>query len=147
MSENRLRNRIGKFILVSYSIIFLLIIVYSILPGFDEERFGVLIGYLAPVGAVYIGALIKYSIANRNVNENDALEEKKVNHLYVIITNWAIPLHFVLIFLFINLVALNQIDFKMLNYLFSGTETLFGVYIGLIISSLYNVDNETVQES
>jgi hypothetical protein len=141
MNERKLRTRISKFIIISYSILFLSIIVYIILPGFDDEELLVLIGFLSPITAVYMGALIKYAVANKNVPEDTkpGIDEIKVNKLYVTITNWAIPLHFILLFSLINLKAFNLITFAQLKIFFPVIEAAFGAYIGIIIGSLFNV--------
>lgn len=143
MTESQLRTRISRFILISYSILFLSIIIFIILPGFDDDQLIVLIGFLTPIMAVYMSALIKYAVANKNVTvvPQPGINEIKVNKLYVTVTNWAIPLHFILLFSLINLKAFNQITFAQLNILFPVVEAAFGAYIGILMGSLFNVND------
>lgn len=143
MTESQLRTRISRFILISYSILFLSIIIFIILPGFDDDQLIVLIGFLTPIMAVYMSALIKYAVANKNVTvvPQPGINKIKVNKLYVTVTNWAIPLHFILLFSLINLKAFNQITFAQLNILFPVVEAAFGAYIGILMGSLFNVND------
>jgi hypothetical protein len=142
MTESKLRSRISMFIIISYSVLFLSIIIYMILPGFDDEELLLLIGFLSPVTAVYMGAMIKYAVAAKNITDEvkSGINEKKVNKLYVAITNWAIPLHFILLFSLINLKAFNKMTFPQLKILFPVIEAAFGAYIGIITGSLFNIN-------
>jgi hypothetical protein len=139
MSESKLRNRISKFILISNAILFITIIVLYLFSGFLQDEFTVLIALISPVTAVYIGALVKYAVENKNVIENEKTEVP-VNKLYVTISLWSIPFHFISIFVIVNLKALNIITFGDLKIAFSLVETFFGVYVGYIVSSLFKVD-------
>lgn len=139
MSETLLRNRISKFILVSNGILFVTIIVLYLFSGFLPDEFTTLISLISPVTAVYIGALVKYAVENKNVMDAEKTE-KPVNKLYVTISYWSIPFHFVAIFLIVNLKAVNILTFDDLKIAFSIVETFFGVYVGYIVSSLFKVD-------
>ena len=143
MTESNFRNMVSKFIIVSYSILFISIITCIILPGFDDEELMILMGFLTPITAVYMGALIKYAVVNKyTVDENVNLEEKKVNKLYRAVTNWVIKLHFVLLFVLVLLAAFNQITFDLLKILFPIVETAFGAYLGIIMDSLFKVESD-----
>jgi len=145
MNESVLRNRISKFILISNGILFITIIILYLLSGFLPEEFTVLIALISPVTAVYIGALVKYAVENKNVVD-DEINDKMVNKLYVTISYWSIPFHFVSLFLIINLKAFNLITFADLKIGFSIVETFFGVYVGYIVSSLFKVDDKKKAE-
>ncbi len=145
MNESVLRNRISKFILISNGILFISIITLYLFSGFLPDEFTVLIALISPVTAVYIGALVKYAVENKNVIENE-FNDRPVNQLYVTISYWSIPFHFVSIFLIINLKAFNLITFDDLKIGFSIVETFFGVYVGYIVSSLFKVDEKRKME-
>lgn len=139
MNENRLRNRISRFILISNVILYVSTFIYYILKGFDGEELSVIIALLSPVTAVYLAAMFKYAADTRHKEE--PLDDRKVSKLYVMITNWSIPLHFGIIFLTISMKALfNFITFEQLKLIFAGTESLFGAYVGIIVASLYKVE-------
>ena len=140
MKESVLRNKISKFILISNAILFITIIALYFFNGFLPDEFSVLIAIISPVTAVYIGALVKYAIENKNVVDEEP-EGKKVNQLYVTISYWSIPFHFISIFLIVNLKAINLITFEDLKIAFSIIETFFGAYVGYIVSSLFKVDD------
>jgi amino acid transporter len=139
MSESKLRNKISKFILISNAILFITIIVLYLFSGFLPDEFTTLITFISPVTAVYIGALVKFAVENKNVVE-DEKTEKPVNRLYVTISYWSIPFHFFSIFIIVWLKAINLITFGDLKIAFSVIETFFGVYVGYVVSSLFKVD-------
>ncbi len=140
MSETTLRNKISKFILISNAVLFITIITLYIFNGFLPDEFTVLIALIAPVTAVYIGALVKFAIENKNVVDNNP-SEKPVNKLYATISYWSIPFHFISIFLIINLKAINLLTFEELKIAFSIIETFFGAYVGYIVSSLFKTES------
>ncbi|MFN8258724.1 MAG: hypothetical protein U0W24_23755 [Bacteroidales bacterium] len=141
MTESVLRNRISRFLLISNAILFITIIVLYLFSGFLPDEFTFLIALIAPITAVYIGAMVKYAVENKNVIEN-AANDKPVNKLYITISSWSIPFHFVSVFLIINLKAVNLITFEDLKISFSLIETFFGVYVGYIVSSLFKVEEK-----
>jgi len=136
MSETILRNKISKFILISNAVLFITIITLYMFSGFLPDEFTVLIALISPVTAVYIGALVKYAIENKNVVNTDP-DERPVNQLYVTISYWSIPFHFISIFVIVVLKAINLMTFEELKISFSIIETFFGAYIGYIVSSLF----------
>ncbi len=146
MSETILRNKISKFILISNAVLFITIITLYMFSGFLPDEFTVLIALISPVTAVYIGALVKYAIENKNVvgvNPN----EKPVNQLYVTISYWSIPFHFVSIFIIIVLKAINLMTFEELKISFSIIETFFGAYVGYIVSSLFKTESNDKEDN
>jgi hypothetical protein len=145
MKESVLRNRISKFILISNAILFVVIITLYLFSGFLPDEFTVLIALISPVTAVYIGALVKYAIENKNVVE-DEKADPIVNQLYVTLSSWSIPFHFFSIFAIISLKAMNLITFGDLKIAFSIVETFFGAYVGYIVSSLFKVESPQKKE-
>ncbi len=142
MTENQLRNKISRFIIISNSILYLSTIIYYFFLGFDDEELTVLIGLLTPITTVYMAAMIKYAVSNKNVMENPE-KDIRVNKLYITITSWAIPAHFFILFFAISAKALvNAINFEQLKIIFTIVESLFGAYVGIIVSSLYKVPKE-----
>lgn len=89
-----------------------------------------------------MAAMIKFAVSNKNVMENPE-KDVRVNKLYITITSWAIPAHFIILFLAISAKALiNAINFEQLKIIFTIVESLFGAYVGIIVSSLYKVPKE-----
>lgn len=140
MDESKLRSRISKFVLISNFTLFFFIFLYYGFHGFDEEELTFLIGILAPITTVYMAAMVRYAVANKAVETPD-VKARKVSKLYYNISMWAIPGHFVTIFLVISAKALfNFINFEELKIAFTVIETLFGAYVGIIVSSMFKVD-------
>lgn len=146
VNETQLRNKVSRFIIISNSILYITTIVYYFLLGFDDDEFSILISLLTPITTVYMAAMIKFAVENKNQIEPEN-QQQKVNQLYVTITYWAIPTHFIILFLAISAKALfNFITFDQLQVLFAIVESLFGAYVGIIVSSLYKV-KETKENS
>jgi hypothetical protein len=139
MRESKLRNRVSKFILISNALLFITIIALYLFAGFLPDEFIVMMSLISPVTAVYIGALIKFAIENKNALE-DEKNDPIVNTLYITISSWFIPFHFVSLFIVINLKAVNLITFGDLKIAFAIIETFFGAYVGYIVSSLFKVE-------
>lgn len=142
MNESILRSKISKFVLISNFTLFFFIFLYYGFHGFDSEELTFLIGILAPITTVYMAAMVRYAVANKAV-ETTAEQTRKVSKLYYSISLWAIPGHFVAIFLVISAKALfNFINFEELKIAFTVIETLFGAYVGIIVSSMFKVEND-----
>lgn len=145
MTVSQLRAKISRFILVSNSILFAVCLMFFVFKGLDEEELTTLIGMLAPITSVYLAAIIKFAVANpQGIPPGD---NKTVNKLYVNITYWAIPTHFVVLLLAISLFATgNFINFNALKLTFLLIETFFGAYVGIILASLFKIDNNDTKK-
>jgi hypothetical protein len=129
------RTRIARLILIYH---FALIAVSSILyisKGFDFEEFTSLIGILAPVTALYGGAVFRFlgrSITEPNLNgQNNA----PINGL----VKWLVNGHFAAMLTLISLKALapNILNFQDMTMFLTLVESALGVYMGNIILALF----------
>lgn len=137
VTERQLRKRVARFVVISNAVLYFSTFVYYILKGIDGEEMMVIMGFLSPITSVYLTAIFKYAVATRHP-DTENLSDRTVSGLYVTLTNWAIPLHFFILFLAISLKALfNLVSFSDLKVIFTVVESLFGAYVGLIITSLY----------
>lgn len=142
VTEVQLRNRLGRFILVSNLAFGGLVIIYYLLRGFDDEEFVELMKIIVPIKSVYLTALTRYVVANRNVltPQDDGI---KVNELFASTSFIIITVHISSLITAVSLYALfNAMEFESLKNIILGLETFFGVYVGLIIASMFRVEEE-----
>ncbi len=134
------RARIARLILVYHFILIAISGVYYLLRGFDFEEFTSLMGILAPITALYGGAVFRYigrSITEPNLNgQNNA----PINSM----VKWLVHGHFVTVLLLISLKALapNVLNFQDMTMFLTLVESALGVYMGNIILALFEVKKE-----
>lgn len=143
MKESVLRNRLGKFILVSNIGFAFLIVVYYILRGFTDSEFAELLKILTPIKAVYLTALIRYVIANRNVPKDNIEDTKQVTSLFANTSFLIIFVHITTLIVATTVFAFfNAMDFDVLINIIIGLETFFGIYVGMFMASMFKINDE-----
>jgi hypothetical protein len=134
------RTRIARLILVYHFVLIGISCVFYILRGFDFEEFTSLMGVLAPITALYGGAVFRFlgrSITEPSLNgQNNA----PVNSL----VKWLVHGHFVTVMLLITLKALapNVLNFQDMTMFLTLVESALGVYMGNIILALFEGNKE-----
>jgi hypothetical protein len=128
------RVRIARLILVYHFALIGVSCVLYILKGFDFEEFTSLMGVLAPVTALYGGAVFRFlgrSITEPSLQQNGA----PVNSL----VKWLVNGHFVIVLSLISLKALapNILNFQDMTMFLTFVESALGVYMGSIILALF----------
>lgn len=142
MKESILRNRLGKFILISNIGFAFLIVVFYLLRGFTDNEFAELLKILAPIKAVYLTALIRYVIANRNVKEATE-DNKQVTSLFANTSFLIIFVHITTLIAVTSTYALfNSMDFDVMMNIIIGVETFFGIYVGMFMASMFKINDE-----
>ena len=131
------RARIARLILVYHFILIGISCVYYLLRGFDFEEFTSLMGILAPITALYGGAVFRY--IGRSIME-PALNGK-TNEPINSLVKWLVNGHFVTVMLLISLKALapNVLNFQDMTMFLTLVESALGVYMGNIILALFEV--------
>ncbi|MDX1910171.1 MAG: hypothetical protein SFV22_01730 [Saprospiraceae bacterium] len=129
------RARIARLILVYHFALIAVSCILYILRGFDFEEFTSLMGILAPVTALYGGAVFRFigrSITEPNLNGHNGAP---VNGL----VKWLVNGHFVVVLLLITLKALapNVLNFQDMTMFLTFVESALGVYMGNIILALF----------
>ncbi|MCK6690995.1 MAG: hypothetical protein L6Q97_02710 [Thermoanaerobaculia bacterium] len=135
------RARIARLILVYHFILIGISCVYYLLRGFDFEEFTSLMGILAPVTALYGGAVFRYigrSITEPNFNGKNG--NVPINGM----VKWLVHGHFATVMLLISLKALapNVLNFQDMTMFLTLVESALGVYMGNIILALFEVKKE-----
>ena len=148
ITEAQHRNRLGRFILISNLAFGGLIIVYYLLRGFDDEEFAELLKLVVPIKTAYLTALTRYVVANRHaVSQNKEGDGLQINRLFASTSYIIVSVHISSLIASVSLYALfNAMDFADLINLIVALETIFGVYVGLIIASMFRVEEEKKSE-
>jgi hypothetical protein len=134
------RTRIARLILIYHFILIILSCIFYILRGFDFEEFTSLMGILAPVTALYGGAVFRFlgrSITEPNLNGQNGAP---INGL----VRWLVNGHFVAVLSLISLKALapNVLNFQDMTMFLTLVESALGVYMGNIILALFEGKTE-----
>ncbi len=106
--------------------------------GFLFEEMTTTIALIIPMFSIYTTSIIKYIIANKNKIET---ELKLINKAYAFIA-FAIPLIFVLLILsivFMKVFNIGFSSFEQFKTMLAISETAFGAYIGLVLTSLFEI--------
>ncbi len=129
------RTRIARLILIYHFVLIGASCLFYLFRGFDFEEFTSLMGVLAPVTALYGGAVFRFlgrSITEPNLNgQNNA----PINGL----VKWLVNGHFVIVLSLITLKALapNVLNFQDMTMFLTLAESALGVYMGNIILALF----------
>lgn len=129
------RTRIARLILIYHFVLIGAACIFYILRGFDFEEFTSLMGVLAPVTALYGGAVFRF--LGRSITEpalatqNDAPISSLVK--------WLVNGHFIIVLTLISLKALapNILNFQDMTMFLTFVESALGVYMGNIILALF----------
>lgn len=145
---NFFREKIGRFVLIANLLIFITIFLLFFFNGFTLNELKELMKLLIPIKTVYITAIVKYILKNKESKDTKDETEKnpetqtKLSSLYKTVTYFIVYGQISLLVTMIVLCSLNVISFELLTYFISLLETIFGVYIGLIIIDLFKVKEE-----
>ena len=129
------RTRIARQILIYHFALIIVSCVFYILRGFDLEEFTSLMGILAPITALYGGAVFRFlgrSITEPNLSAQNGAP---INNL----VKWLVNGHFVAVLILISLKALapNLLNFQDMTMFLTLVESALGVYMGNIILALF----------
>lgn len=129
------RTRIARLILLYHFALIGVSSVYYLLRGFDFEEFTSLMGILAPVTALYGGAVFRFlgrSITEPNLNGQNG---QPISSL----VKWLVHGHFITVLTLISMKALapNILNFQDMIMFLTLVESALGVYMGNIILALF----------
>ncbi|HAD11661.1 MAG TPA: hypothetical protein DCF33_04395 [Saprospirales bacterium] len=129
------RTRIARLILIYHFVLIGASCIFYILRGFDFEEFTSLMGVLAPVTALYGGAVFRFigrSITEPALNTQNGAP---INGL----VKWLVNGHFVIVLSLISLKALapNVLNFQDMTMFLTLVESALGVYMGNILLALF----------
>lgn len=129
------RTRIARLILIYHFALIGVSCIFYILRGFDFEEFTSLMGILAPVTALYGGAVFRF--LGRSITEPNLAVQNgtPINGL----VKWLVNGHFAAVLTLITLKALapNVLNFQDMTMFLTFVESALGVYMGNIILALF----------
>lgn len=147
MTESQYRYNIAIIILVANIFIFLLIIALNAFGGFSHQDLLEIFRFLLPIKTAYMTLLVKYIIANKHEKpeQNDSFI---LNRLYTSVTTIIIICNITFLSLSIILFAFNTMieNIDSLKTYIAVIETLFGAYVGIIISDIFKIEKNNSQE-
>jgi len=138
VTEIQLKNRIGFFIIISHFTTISLVVILYFFGGFLFEEMTTAIALIIPMFSIYTSAIIKKVILNRNCKKDSS---RPVNKEYVFIV-YFIPFVFVLFIVSLILLKafnLSFVNFEQFKIMLAVSETAFGTYVGLVLSSLFEI--------
>ena len=108
------------------------------------QKWSELLKIIVPIKSAYLTALTRYVVANRNVIDPKPEEDLlQVNSLFASTSYIIIVVHMSSLIIAVSMFALfNAMEFSNLMNIILGLETFFGVYVGLIIASMFRVETE-----
>ena len=129
------RIRIARLILIYHFTLIAASSLFYILRGFDFEEFTSLIGILAPVTALYGGAVFRYigrSITEPTLSGQNAAPVSGL-------VKWLVNGHFAIVMLLITLKAFapNILNFQDMTMFLTFVESAIGIYMGNIMLALF----------
>lgn len=137
MNFSNYRNRVGRFILFSNIILFILIIILYGLKGFTDEELTELLKYLIPIKSIYLTAVVKFVIEKQKWNDKVEYKNLPLHPLFKTVAKGLIYSHISILYCLILFTAFNVISFIFLINTLVVVESLFGIYIGLIVAEMF----------
>ena len=138
MTENRLRNQIGIYIIMANIIVVVVTAALYFIGGFLYDEMTTTIALLIPMFSVYTTAIVKSFVANR-LNIEDKSPTVSAQYRFI---SWLFPVSFTLwlvgiVFLKAFNVGFNS--FEQFKGMLIASESIFGVYVGMVLSSMFNI--------
>ena len=129
------RTRIARQILIYHFVLIGASSVFYLLRGFDFEEFTSLMGVLAPITALYGGAVFRF--LGRSITEPN-LATQNLTPISGLV-KWLVNGHFIIVLTLITLKALapNVLNFQDMTMFLTLVESALGVYMGNIILALF----------
>lgn len=141
MTEHKLRDRVGLFLIISNILVVVAAIALYFLGGFLFDEITTTIALIVPMFSVYTTAIIKSIIANKQELVDSS---PLVSGAYVFIA-WLFPIVFTLYLIalvFLKAYNVGFSSFEQFKAFLIASETIFGAYLGLVLSSMFRITKE-----
>lgn len=138
MTREQLKSRIGLFLIISHFMIILLVVALFLFGGFKFEEMTTAVALIVPMFSIYTTAIIKHITTNSKQKKDSS---EIITGEFVFITFFVPSL---LIFFLISMIILKTLnvgfsDFEQFKIMLAISETVFGAYVGLVMSSLFEI--------
>lgn len=147
MKESKFKSSVGFFIIgFHFSIILLIIGLHTIIGGFSFEQMTTTLALIIPMVGVYTPAIVKYF---NNTKSMQHIKSKNVSRDYILLTRWVLGIYALALISIILLKSFNIAfsDFEQFKTMLGLIQTAFGVYVGMILSSMFEAETSKVEES
>jgi len=144
MTEAQYRYKIAIIILSANISVFILIIALYAFGAFLPKETVAILQLLVPIKSTYMTALVKYVIENKYEITREKNISFQLSKLYISTTVIIISCHIIFLIISIIMFACNQVitDLHAMKASIVVIETLFGAYIGIIISDMFKVEKK-----
>jgi len=130
----RFQRIISLFIIFSNLFLFTLILIYYALSGFTPEEAEDLFKLIIPIKSIYMTAAVAFILSTKNENPDG---QDRLTREYRLTVRIFIFGHMLLLLALVTAKAFSFIGYGDMKLGFIIAETLFGVYIGTILNSLF----------
>ena len=133
-------DRMAIFIIFSNIGLFLIIIIERLMNGLTNSEMADVLKLLLPIQSLYLTAVIRYILRSNRLREE---AETRVRHtrIFSLLTKTFIYTHTGLLYGLILLYGLGGQSFGLLSYGIPVVESFFGIYVGMIVTSMYASDS------
>ena len=143
MEEDKLNKVISVFFILRHFLIIILIVGFRMLGWYGKEDFQVSLPIIAPIFASFSTLIVLYIIENKNNTEK---QDKMVSSMFVFIS-FFIPIVFLLFILLVLIKqAVTPVSIEDFSTYLGISESVFGIYIGYILKSLFKRENKPNNE-
>jgi hypothetical protein len=138
MTEQSLKVTVGLSVVLAYFILIILVIVLYSVGGFLFEEMTTTTALIVPLFGVYTTAIIKYILANRAI----AVDKTAIVTKSFIFISFLLPGVFIVSLCLIVLLKAYNIAFSgfdQFKLTLGVLQTAFGVYMGLLLTTLFDI--------
>ncbi len=137
MNETRLRNVLGLYlILTHFMLIFLVLLLWALGKGFDFHEMADTLMIVAPMFALYSTAIVRQMVSGQPRQVERAGE---VDSARVFVSLFIPSVFIAALLVVIGAWFWRTIGFQEFKGALAAVEALFGVYVGLVVSSLFRL--------
>jgi len=145
MKETKLKNVILILMLLAKFLTLGVVLFHHFTNGFEgkSEALSIIV-LILPLFTVYLTVMLKDIFSNPyKTKEKKEIEKTKIVKASIsILTFIVFPIYFIAIFISINLRASGELSFIELQQIIALIETIFGVYVGQIIFTLFKKEEK-----
>lgn len=135
MTDLQLKNHVGILFVTAHLLIIILLMSLPPLINIEFEEATTAVALVTPIFATYATVIIRFFIEHQHLTKQKG---KKMTPIFIKLA-FAMPCLFVvLVISIISLWVFNRLTFDQFKTVFTVIESLFAVYVGQFISSLFD---------
>ena len=145
MTEEKVKSLVGIFVVCSQFLVLVVVFVLYLAGGFLFEEMTTSVGLITPMLGVYVTSVIKYFQVNRFLQKKG----RTLNLTYTIIT-LLIPVAFIAALVsvvFLKAFNIGFSSFDQFKTTLAIVQTGFGIYFGIVLTSLFSEKTRLYSEA